>query len=259
MSSEFDQLLSQKPARPAPKIINLKTISLNLLTIFMLLASIVACLSFFVFLIKPDQEGNSFSLGSVLAKSGTATWTPVSYDSTWTPTLTTAPTATFTPRPTYTLLPSATIYMLPTSLSKQTPTRQMTPTRTPRPTGAPYSLVVTYYESTTFLPDSSCSSLFVAGQSLDAQKNPLIGLVVKVGGSLAGKVFMPPLITLTGTDINLGQSGFKLDLGTGPVASNSTLWVQLFDQSNTPLSEQVKLTTYADCHKNLIYVRFQKK
>jgi hypothetical protein len=80
-----------------------------------------------------------------------------------------------------------------------------------------------------------------------------------LGGSLPGKTFVPALVTLTGTSLVYGQSGFEYDLQLAPVASSKTLWIQLYDQSGAPLSEQFKLISYADCKRNLVFVRFQQK
>jgi hypothetical protein len=64
---------------------------------------------------------------------------------------------------------------------------------------------------------------------------------------------------LTGIATAYGPSGFEFNLGVKPVASKDSLWVQLFDLSGAPLTDQVLLTTYTECDKNLIFVRFQKK
>jgi len=86
-----------------------------------------------------------------------------------------------------------------------------------------------------------------------------MGLQVKLGGSVPGKAFVPALTTLTGISAVYGQSGFEFDLKTKPVVSSKALWIQLYDQSGTPLSEQYQLKTYSECTKNLILVRFQQK
>jgi hypothetical protein len=97
------------------------------------------------------------------------------------------------------------------------------------------------------------------GQTLDVKKNPVLGLQIRLGGSVPGKSFNPALTTLTGIVTTYGPSGFEFDLQIAPVTSKESLWLQLYDQSGMPLSEQVFLTTYADCKKNMIYVRFTQK
>lgn len=257
--SKYDDFLDEKPKTSASKKNSNKELIWNLLTGMMLLMTLCAC-AFFISLIRnPFSNLNPFAPNTPVPPPATATWTPIGYAATWTPTVTLPPTDTSTPRPTYTLEPSSTALIVSTVTPDYTPTNSSTSTRTPRPTGAPYSITVTYNESTTFRADTSCSSMYVAGQALDAKNKPVIGLFVKLGGSVPGKTFLPALTTLTGIDKVYGQSGFEFDLKVGPVASSQALWIQLVDQSDTPLSEQYKLTTHADCKKNLILIRFQQK
>jgi hypothetical protein len=257
--SNYDDFLKAKPTKSGRKNKTDKNLIWNLLTGLMLLMTLCAC-GFFVSLIRdPYSSLNPFAPNTLVPPPATATWTPISYAATWTPTVTLPPTNTSTPRPTFTLVSSPTAFTVSTSTPNFTPTTASTSTRTPRPTGAPYSITVTYNESTTIKADTSCSSMYVAGQTLNAKNGPVIGLSVKLGGGVPGKTFVPALITLTGIDRAYGQSGFEFNLKVAPVASSQSLWVQLVDQSDAPLSEQYKLTTYADCKKNLILIRFQQK
>jgi hypothetical protein len=260
--SNYDNFLKETPkAGPATKKKKKSSpdTTWNLLTLVMLLMTFCACFFIFSILQNPNSGLNPLAPPTMVPPPATATWTPIGYAATWTPTVTLPPTETFTPRPTYTIMPSATPFVLMTSTPFRTPTITTTPTRTARPTGVPYSITVTFNESTIFRADTSCSSTYIAGQALDAKNKPVVGLQVKLGGSVPGKTFVPGLTTLTGISPVYGQSGFEFDLQLAPVASSNTLWVQLYDQSGSPLSEQYKLTTYADCKKNLIFVRFQQK
>lgn len=101
--------------------------------------------------------------------------------------------------------------------------------------------------------------MFVAGKVLDSTNSPKTGLQVKLGGSVPGKALNPPLTTLTGISPVYGPSGFEFDLKMAPVASTKGLWVQLFDQSGAPLSDQVSLKTFTDCTKNLVLVNFKQR
>ena len=255
---KFDDFLREKP-KAAPRKKTSNDLVWNLLTALMLLLTVGACIFFFGLISNPQSNLNPFAANTLVPPPPTATWTPIGFEATWTPTITPAPTNTNTPRPTYTIEPSLTPYKVMTSTPIASPTKIVTPTRTIRPTGAPYSISVTYNDSTTFQTDSSCASMYVAGQTVDFQNKPVIGLFVKLGGRLPGKTYLPPLTTLTGINKIYGQSGFEFDLGVAPVASTQTLWVQLYDQSDAPLSEQFKLPTFTDCKKNLILVRFQQK
>lgn len=260
--SNYDDFLTDKPKKAPAK--NTKKAAgpdstWNLLTVVMLLMTMCVCFFIFTIFQNPQSGLNPLAPPTMVPPPATATWTPIGSAPTWTPTVTVPPTETSTPRPTYTLVPTSTTFVLSTSTPNYTPTITLTPTRTPRPTGAPYNITVTYNDSTIFRADTSCLSTYVAGQALDVQNKPVVGLQVKLGGSVPGKTFVPGLTTLTGISPVYGQSGFEFDLQLAPVASSKGLWVQLYDQSGAPLSEQFKLTTYADCKKNLIFVRFQQK
>lgn len=257
--SNYDEFLNEKPKKSSSRKKSSPDLTWNLLTVVMLVMTICACGFFFSLFRDPYSALNPFPPSTLVPPPPTATATLLSYQATWTPTLTVQPTETSTPRPTYTLVPSATAFSLSTATPEFTVTSTSSPTKTPRPTGVPYSITVTYNESTTFRPDTSCSSMYVAGQALSTQNKPAIGLQVKLGGSVPGKAFNPALTTLTGISPAYGPSGFEFDLRVGPVASSKALWVQLYDQSGAPLSDQVQVTTYSDCKKNLIFVRFQQK
>ncbi len=257
--SKYNDFLREKPKTPGTKKKSNQDLTWNILTVAMLVMTLFAGAFFFSLIRNPYSSLNPFAPNTQVPPPATATWTPIGYDSTWTPTATTPPTDTSTPRPTFTLVSSPTAYKVATSTPDFTPTIASTATRTPRPTGAPYSIAVSYNESSTFRADTSCNSLFVAGQALDAKNKPVIGLFVKLGGGVPGKTIFPVLTTLTGIDKAYGQSGFEFNLKIAPVASTQSLWIQLVDQADAPLSEQFKVTTYADCKKNLILVRFQQK
>ncbi len=260
MSSKYDDFLNGKPRKSASKNKPNRDLLWNVLTVLMLLLSVGAVFLFFSLANNPASSINPFAPNTLVPPPPTATWTPIGYDATWTPTATLPPTDTSTPRPTYTLLPSATSFKISTATPNYTPTTVMTSTRTPKPTGAPYSINITYNESTTFRPDTSCNSMYVAGQALDSKNTPVRGLMVKLGGSIPGKTFLADRnTTLTGINKVYGESGFEFDLKIGPVASSQGLWIQLYDLSGAPLSEQFKFATFSDCKKNLILIRFQQK
>ncbi len=253
----FDDFLKEKPKAPPPKKKASPDFTWNVLTAVMLVMSICACVVFFSVFTNPYSSINPFAPDTPIPPPATATWTPVGYAATWTPTVTVPPTETYTPRPTYTIEPSVTPYILKTSTPDYTETPSLTPTKTARPTGVPYSISVTYNESVTFDSANTCSSMYVAGRVMDAQNKPVWGLQVKLGGGVPGKTFA--MTTLTGISQVYGQSGFEFDLKVAPVASSNALWVQLYDQSGAPLSEQTRVATYTDCKKNLILVIFQQK
>jgi hypothetical protein len=83
------------------------------------------------------------------------------------------------------------------------------------------------------------------------------GLFVQLGGSMPGMELVDKL-TMTGLAEIYGLGGFEFTLANEPVASEGTLWIQLLDQQNLPLSNRVYFKTYAECDKNLMIVSFDQ-
>jgi hypothetical protein len=81
------------------------------------------------------------------------------------------------------------------------------------------------------------------------------GLFVQLGGSMPGDASMDNLF-MTGLAPQYGPGGFEFTLADKPVASNGTLWVQLLDQQNLPLSDRIYFNTIDDCQNNLIIIYF---
>lgn len=180
----------------------------------------------------------------------TGTITPIQLEPTWTLTPTIQSTPSLTPRPTWT--PENTT----TPFSIFPPPKTPFPSTTPKPTGMPYTAKVNLIESTIIHPESGCSWLGVGGTAEDLNKSPVLGIVVHIGGSLGGKNI--DLTTVTGVSPDYGKSGFEFYLGDRPVASMNTLWIILQDLASLPLSEKIYFSTYEDCQKNLILIRFTK-
>jgi hypothetical protein len=182
----------------------------------------------------------------------TATITPLQLAPTWTPTFINQ-TDTPTLAPTITLEPSA------TGFSLVPPSKTPQPTETPK---APFSSTAPQaIESTIIHPDLGCNWLGVGGTVVDADGSPILpGPVVRLIGTLNGKPIGPgnTMTTVAGVNPEYGRSGFEFKLGDTPVASTSPLTLQLLDQAGLPLANNVYITTYNDCKKNLILVRFKK-
>ena len=90
----------------------------------------------------------------------------------------------------------------------------------------------------------------------DQNSSPIIGIVVRLAGTLNGKSI--ELTTVSGISPEYGKSGFEFVLGDTPVNSHDTVYVQLLDQAGLPLSDKVYIDTSSDCKKNLVLVRFKK-
>ena len=177
----------------------------------------------------------------------TFTVTPLQLQATWTPSPTLAVTPSDTPRPTITPLPSNTPFSL------VPPTKTAKPSPTPK---APFSGTFTQVESTIIHPDLACNWAGIGGTVVDANTSPVIGTVVVLRGTLNGSTIEQQ--TVSGINKEYGPSGFEFVLGSAPVESNKTLYVQLVDQQNIPLSDPIQISTSTDCNKNLVMVRFKK-
>lgn len=119
-----------------------------------------------------------------------------------------------------------------------------------------YQATIDYVDSTYYHPEAGCSWMGVAGQAVDINNAPVLYLAIHISGSLGGKYI--DYISATGTAPNYGRSGFEFYLGDKPLASINTLTIQLTDQQSLPLTEPVKLTTFSDCSKNLVLIRFKQ-
>jgi hypothetical protein len=107
--------------------------------------------------------------------------------------------------------------------------------------------------------EAGCNWMGVAGQVFNRTDQPVEGLIAEVGGSLAGNTTLS--LALTGGFSALGSGGYLIKLSDQPIASENTLWVQLFDLSGTALSEKVYFSTFAGddgCEKNLVVVNFRE-
>lgn len=181
------------------------------------------------------------------------TITPLQPPPTWTPTATTQPTPTITIAPTWTPFPTNTPYSL------------VTPSKTPKPSATPkvtypFTATVSAIESAIIHPELGCNWLGVGGEATDLNNSPVLYLVVRMGGTLSGKILDPNLYTtVTGIAPQYGRAGFEFQLGNVPAASEkNALWIQMLDQAGLPLSDKIYFSTYNDCKKNLILVRFKK-
>src|SRR5215207_6095318 len=133
------------------------------------------------------------------------------------------------------------------------PTKTAKPTSTPK---APFGGSFTQVESTIIHPELACSWAGIGGTVVDANNSPIIGTVVVLSGTLNGSTIEQQ--TVIGINKKYGPSGFEVVVGTAPVESNKTLYVQLVDQQNIPLSDPVQITTSTECNKNLVMVRFKR-
>jgi hypothetical protein len=239
---DFDE----KPAkRPGPKL-NIW----DMLSVLVLLATLGIGAYFVFVFVNPATAFNPlppkiptaflFPTGTITPIQLAPTWTPTFIDQTDTPTL----------APTITLEPSATGFSL------------VPPSKTPEPTDTPKapfsSSTPQAIQSTiiTHLADLACNWQGVGGTVDDENGSPIVGMVIRLTGTLGGKTVN--LTTVSGVSPDYGKSGYEFVVGSTPVASTSPLTLQLLDQAGLPLANNVYIVTYNDCKKNLILVRFKK-
>jgi hypothetical protein len=211
---------------------------------------LTACIvGYFVLIFfDPNSSLNVLPPTGPLANTPTNSPAPIKLEPTWTA----SPTLELTP--TRTLIPTWTPIFTSTPFSLVPATRTPKPSATPK---APFTASVSNEKSTLIYPDLGCNWSGIGGMVVDANNTPMIGIVVVLRGSLNGNVI--DLATVSGVNKAYGPSGFEFVLGNAPVSSTKTLYVQLVDQSNIPLSDPIYITTSSDCSKNLVLVRFKKR
>jgi len=222
----------------------------NVLSILVLVAIVGLVVFFGSIFFNPYTALNPFPPAPLptLLTYPTATNTPLPLPATYTPTIIIQPTATETLFPTWTPLPTFTPFVIGATI---------TPAATlDNSSGMPFEATITYVNSDIFHPDAGCNWMGVAGQAVDMNNSPLLYAKVHISGVLGGKFI--DYYGLTGTFREYGLAGFEFVLGEKTIASVDTLWIQLLDQQDLPLSDQIKLTTYNDCDKNLVMIRFKK-
>jgi hypothetical protein len=243
MNEDFDFDGTQSRRSQAPMQI------WDILSILVLILTVCLVGYFALVFINPASSLNIMRPGGGLFGNPVPTFTvtPLQLQPTWTASPTLVLTPTDTPRPTLTPIPTN------TSFSLVPPTKTPKPSPTPK---APFSASVTQVESTIIHPELACNWAGIGGTVVDANNSPVIGVVVVLRGSLNGTTVDQP--TVSGINKEYGPSGFEFVLGSAPVESNKTLYVQLVDQQNIPLSDPVQITTSTDCKKNLVMVRFKR-
>ena len=219
----------------------------DILSIVVLLLTACAGAYFVFVFLNPTSRYNILPPGGRGAQLPTLTVTPQQLQATWTPSPTLALTASNTPRPTFTP------FFTSTPFSLVPPTKTSKPTSTPK---APFSATFSQVESTVIHPDLACNWAGIGGTVVDANNSPVIGTVVVLRGTLNGSSVEQQ--TVSGINKEYGPSGFEFVLGNAPVASNNTLYVQLVDLQNIPLSDKISVVTSSECNKNLVIVRFKK-
>jgi hypothetical protein len=148
----------------------------------------------------------------------------------------------------------------PTSLPS-TPQKKTTNVPEVLPTPYIYSRYLIQSGSPTWVqnflhPEAGCNWLGVGGQVFDLQGNAVPNLIVKLTGSLNGEIV--DLYALTGGTLNLGPGGYEFKLSDHPMTSTEPLSISVFDKDGNAISDQLAISTYDSCDKNLIIVNFSE-
>jgi hypothetical protein len=102
--------------------------------------------------------------------------------------------------------------------------------------------------------DLACKWMGVGGQVFALDSTPVQGLVVELGGTLAGQPISQ--LSLTGASTEWGPGGYEFTLASQPVESSGTLWLRALDLNGKPVSDKIFFTTYQDCSKNQVMINF---
>ena len=225
----------------------------DMLTVLTVLATLGAVVLFAYLFVSPTTPFNLLPPGVPTAfVLPSATITPIQLEATWTPTFILG-TDTPTLAPTITLQPSNTPISLVPPTKTPTPTKTASSTPTPK---APYSVSVSAIDSTIIHPDLACNWTGIGGTVVDASGAPVLYRTLRLTGSFNGKPV--DKLTVSGTALDYGQSGFEFVLGNTPLATSKQHTLQLQDQGGLPLADNVYVVTYKDCKKNLVLVRYKE-
>jgi len=223
----------------------------NILTILVVATLLCVVLVFVLIFINPNSSLNPFPPPTLNPADATATITVTPLFTlipSWTPTSGLIQ-ITDTPSPSNTPMVTLSIVENPPSI---------TPTIAGNTDNFAFELQQgspSAIAGTDFHPEAGCNWSGVAGQATSLNGEAVRGLFVQLGGSMPGVTSMDSSI-MTGLAPQYGLGGFEFTLADKLVASEGTLWIQLLDQQNLPLSDRIYFNTYADCKKNLIIIYF---
>jgi hypothetical protein len=160
---------------------------------------------------------------------------------------------TATETPTATPQPSLTATVTATSTATMTPTAMPTATEKPMPfimKGTPELL-----PDSMFFQGYGCAYLFIGGQVWNLQDAPIEDLNVHLSGSYGDELVEEN--SLTGSVTAYGDSGYGFIL-TNQQIEESSLFIQLEDETGNPLSSLILLKTSSSCQENLMLVNFKQ-
>jgi len=256
----FDEL---KPERPVKKLKNSNWL-LNLVSLVLLLGTGLTLSLLIKIYQNPYNSQNPFPPPVIPLPYLEPSKTPIPI-LTWTAVPSELPLVSPTPAVLFTSTTIPTVTVTPTSAN--TPFMVFLPTYTASPIGptpdteSPYPFVIlpgspAMLDSSIMLPDIGCNWMGVAGNIVDMQGAPIIGLRVQLYGSLHGRVKAE--MSISGTAQRYGDSGYEIMIDKQPSNSTHTLWVQVFNQAGGELSDKIFFDTRESCEENMIIINFKQ-
>ena len=233
-------------------------VAMYILSALLILFTIGAIAAYVVLFVNPELPVNPFRTPTLPATAAGPDATPTEVIL-FPPTL--VPVASGTYSFTATVPPGIASPTQTAILATHTPTQTATATSEPAPpttpSPTPFPLVLQPSGIQAAQGFKGCSWTGIAGQIFGPNNGaPISYLPVHLEGIWNGRTFDQDAIT--GSAPEYGPGGYEFNLGTQPVASDRTLWVQAVDAVGMALSERVYLTTYADCEHNLLIVNFNQ-
>jgi hypothetical protein len=229
----------------------------NILTIVVLVMTLCVGIGFLTVFINPNVGLNPFPPPTMPQALAFDTPTPTPKQilpPTWTATTTAVP-PTETPSPT--LAPTDTIVVGMTATTAPEG-EDGQPEGGGQPSGDMSYVLMDgnpQYLPNLFHAEMGCNWFGVGGQTISLNSAPVTGVVVNLGGELAGETL--DLVTITGIATQYGPAGYEFDLTeyvNGPVATSQSLWIQILDQAGNPLSDKIYFDTFEDCEKSTIVI-----
>ncbi len=231
----------------------------NLLTALLLAGTFFVASLYVLIYTRPELLAEHTPLGFLIAR--TPTPLQITFAPQPSPTLTPEPP---TPQPATPDPSNATPQFTSTATLQAVEATPLDPNATPN-AGTPevnslYAFAVqgqvNAIDGTVIDQNHGCNWMGVAGRIQDADGSPITGIQVHLVGYIGGRT--RDLLTLSGTGQAFGPGGYEFTLGSQPLGTVDSVWIQLVEQNGLPLSARVRFSTYEDCSRNLIVINFVK-
>ncbi len=105
-----------------------------------------------------------------------------------------------------------------------------------------------------FRADDKCMNMYVAGQVIGENGQPVKGLTIHLQG--VGNDGITPIETVTGRATEYGAGGYEIPIPLSQLVSDSKVWIQVQNQDGVALSDEESLELQIDCEKNLTVFNF---